>query len=503
MALFVTSTAVARRHGVYAIEQTPPAAIRATGTGTAVLIDQFPWGPAQKLTYFSSPADMINTIAPPGMSRLGQGYLATLRKQFGKLGVVRVLGTAAATATATIASITPTNLLTITLKYPGSAGNSVTWAVTAADDGNANHVNIAVSVTGASGTTTDIIHNLNVSGTGADQLPAADQLANMLLVGSVTKLASGIPAIGTGSFSTGADGTIDAAAYSGTPGAGDRGIAQCEGDKTVDFVFTGDPGNSLRAGVNAALEAHADLMTDRIAVINGNSGQAASAAQADVASYRSKRCVYVDPWVYIYDDTTGAKTLVTPAPFLASVATQLPPSTSVAWKAAEVQAMLHGIVDVEFDRGDAAANNTDAGIVTVIREPAGGFTFESAKNTFHPTDPTVGSIKRTRMAHYIARSIVTSLRPYTDSPNVPTNQQDEIDAVDNFMGDLKRNLKNDPNHNVHVVDYSLADVGSVNTTNSIQAGIFIIPLQVQISADQEKIFLSLQVGETVTVTPQL
>jgi phage tail sheath protein FI len=390
--------------------------------------------------------------------------------------------------------------MTVTLKYNGIAGNSVTWIVGAADDGDPNHFNLTVTVTGASGTTTDVVHNINISGTGADAIPS---VSSCLLIGSLTKLASGVPVVGGGTFAGGADGTITSTNYVGTQGAADQGIAKLESDKTIDHVFTGDPGNSLRAAVNAGLKAHADYMTDRIAWLNGNSGQTSAAAITDVANYRSLRAVYVDPWVYIYDDTTGAKTLVPPAPFAASVAAQLPPSTSIAWKASEVQALLSGVIDLEADRGDAAANQTDAGIVTMIREDLGGFTFESAKNTMYPSDPARGSIKRTRMGHFLARSITTSLRPYTDSPNVPANQQDEIDAVDAFLSGLKRNLSRDPNHNTHIVDYGIADVTAANPSASIAAGQFTLPVQVKISADQEKIFIGLQFGETVTVTATL
>src|SRR6266849_5236162 len=72
------------------------------------------------------------------------------------------------------------------------------------------------------------------------------------------------------------------------------------------------------------------------------------------SGYRSVRTVYTDPWVYVLDDVDGTKRLVPSAPFAASVAAQLSPSTSIAWKDPEVLAMLDAIVDVEFDRGNGA-----------------------------------------------------------------------------------------------------------------------------------------------------
>lgn len=496
MAVFVTSESQARRHGVYAIERTPPATIKKTGTGTVGLIETFPWGPSQTLTFFGDTASMINAMAPPGMDRTGSGYLSLIRKGFARLGIVRVLGTSAAKASANLPNVVPTSIVTVTLKYNGTAGNAVTWTVSNATDGDATHFNLTVTVSGASGVTTDTVQNINVTGS-ATTLPTAPELARLKLIGAITKLTGGRPINASGTFAGGVDGTINAGAWAGTAGTADVGIALFEANNTIDFVCAGDPGNTLRAGVNAALVAHANLKTDRMAVINGNSGITAAAAQTDVASYRSKRAIYVDVWPYIYDDVDGTKRLVPPGPFAASVGSLLSPSTSIAWKSSEAQTLLSGIVDLEANRGDLAADNTDAGIVTLQREESGGYTFESAKNTNYPVEPSTGSIKRTRMGHYIARSVVTSLRPYTDSPNVSSNQQDEFDAVDGFLSELKANVSKDPNHLPHIVNYSMAQISAINTTDDIQAGRFTIGADITISADQEKIFFSMNFGENV------
>lgn len=502
MALFITSKALARRHGVYAIERTPPAVIKATGTGTCAIVGQFPWGPSQVLTEATSTSDLINTLAPPGMSRTGSGYLSIIRKGFPRIKFVRVLGTSAAAASAILASSTPTNIITVTLKCKGTAGNAVTATVAPASDGDANHFNLTVAVTGVTGTTFDFIQNLNYSGTGADSVP---DLSKCFLIGSIVKDASGVPAAGTTAFSGGTDGTVLSSDYVGTAGAPDKGISLLERDKSIDHFFTDDPGggndsNSLRKAVNDGLVAHANRMTDRTAYVNGPQGQALADVTADVNRYRSEHVCYVDSWAYILDDTDGTKRLVPPAAFAASVAAQLPPSTSIAWKSPEVQALLSGIVGLEFDRGDAAATNTDNGVVTLIQEETGGFTFEAGVNTLNPVDPTRGTLNRTRMGHFLARSVVSSLRSYVDAPNVPSVQQDELIAVDNFLSKLKKAAAVDPAHNTHILDYAIDNVSAFNAQDDLNAGEFTIPASVQISPSQAKIFLSLQFGETVKVS---
>lgn len=493
--LIVTSTAQATNHGVYGIERQPPAVIRPTGAAVDAIVDAFPWGPDAAVYTVLDPADFANKFAPPGMSRTGGGYMAVAAKAYPLLKVVRAIGTAAVAASSAINKTGPTLLITVNLKYKGAAGNSCTATTSAASDGDTNHFNLAVSVTGASGTTTDTFQNLNYSAVGTVSTP---DFSKCFLVGSITASSTGVPIIGTTSFTAGSDGTIDAPTYVGTQGTGDKGMALFEGDKTIDFVFTGDPGNSLRAAVNAGLAAHADFMTDRMAFINGNSGMTLAAAQADVASYRSLRVCYQDNWAYQRDDVDGTQRLTPPSPFAVSVASNLSPSTSFSWKAQDAQQWMRAIVSLETARGPGGAYTNEAqGINTLQAEAGGGFTFECAVVTAAPTNPTKRKYKRTRMTHYIVKSCATSLRPYVDSPNVPFNQADQVAAVSEFLDQLKRNATTNPNALPHIVDFAFRDLKTYNSAVDLANDQFTIPADVQISSDQSKIFLSLQIGETV------
>lgn len=498
MPVFISTQSATNRHGTFAIERTPPAAITPTGTGVACLVDQLPWGPSQTLTVPAGLKDLYNQIAPPGFPHAGNmGWLAAIRKAWpqNQLRFVRVLGTTAAQATALVQTAGAVTVYTVTAKYPGLNGNSMTVTSSAASDGVAGHIKLAITITGASGTTTDTIDNLP---TNAAPSPAPD-LSKLLLTGALTFGVSGTVALGTVSFTGGLDGTINALAYSGTQGANDVGIAKMETDMSIRHVFVADPGNALRAGVNSALQAHAGFMGDRVAYINGNSGQTAAAAQTDVANYRSTRVVYCDPWVYILDDVTAAKTLVPGGPFAGSVAAQLSPSTPISWKNPEVIAMLAGINDLEADRGNNAGLNTTQGIVTFNREVNGGFTFESGVVANAPLDPTRTRLTRTRMGDYIAVSFINSTRPFVDGPNVPYNQQSIVQALDSFMSVLKKNANVDPNHRPHVLDYQISNLAAANAASDLANGLFFVPLDVQTSSGMDQILLSIRFGENVTV----
>lgn len=500
MALFITSTSAATRHGIYAIERAAPASIRAAGATVVAICEQFPWGPDGEVYTVESVRDFIDKFAPGGMDRTGAGYMSVIGKAWPVLKIVRVLGDDAAKATAALPDADPTDIITCTLKYKGAAGNDVVATITDATDGDVDHFNLEVSLTTAYGTTVDRLENMNYSGTGDDSAPT---FSKFKLLGAITKNNAGRPANGTVTFADGDDGTVTSAEYVGTQGAANKGIALFETDKSIDIVLTGDPGDSLRDAVNAGLKAHADYMTDRIAFINGDSDMTGAEARTDVANYRSLRVCYIDNWAFQRDDVDGTERLVAPATFAASVAANLSPSTSFSWKSSAVKRLLSSIVSLETVRGDGAYANELAGICTLQREELGGYSFEAAVNTYAPIDPSKKSYKRTRMGHYIAKAVVSSLREFVDSPNVEFNQQDEINAVHDFLDTLKRNVKTDPNNLPHIVDFAMRPFGDFNSDETQENGEFTIASDVKISPDQSRIFFSLQIGETVKVTAPL
>lgn len=495
--LFVSSKSAVNRHGVFAVEIAPPAAIKAIGTGVVGFVGQFPWGPDQELTIPDSWKAATDMFCPPGFDRNSTGYMALAGKGWPSLRIVRALPAAAVKASIALTAAGPTTIVTATAKYKGTAGNGITCVVSAADDADSNHFNLTVTKTGTSGTTVDTLRNLNFSGVGSDSVV---DFTKLKLLGALTKSNSGRPVNGTYTMASGADGSIVSSDYIGTAGTADKGIALLEKDLDIGVVVTDDSGNTLRAAVNAGLVAHAILMGDRLAVISGNSGLSTSAVRTDVANYRSSdRIVYVDLWYKKYDES-GVKQLTYPAPIMASVIAQISPSTSPGWKAKEVREMLREIVELESDRGESAGGNTDQGIATLIKEVSGGFTFEAGVLTYAAVDITKKNVTRRRMADYIAKSVTLSLREITDSPNVEENQTNVVSAIDAFLSGLKRAKSLDPNHTPHILDYKILPVSETNTQADLDAGEFTVQADIKTSSAMEKIFFAVRLGETVQIT---
>ena len=506
MGLFIKSTTNLVRHGAFAVEVQPPLIITGAGTGTASCVGQFPWGPVATLIEPESVPDMINTIAPAGMDHTGSAYMAVTGKYFPALQIVRILGAGSMASYVTLTDqTTPAHTLTLTLKCPGTAGNAVSYSITAATDGVTGHFNLTVWVTGVSGTTTDSLQNLNYSGTGADSVP---DLSGCYLLGSITKSAPGDTFVPTNSstfFSHGSDGAaITSATYAGTPGTGNSGLALLEGAQT-NVVFVDDPGSTIVDAVNEALIAHQILTGDREVFMCGPTGQTPTAVLANVVTLgasTSEGAMYFDGWCNVADDATGALHLVPFAPYAASARVQYPPSTSIAWKAPEMQAVFQTIVSLEFNRGtNAIAANTLHGVATVIAEQNGGFSIEADVLTVNPVNPAIGKETRIAVGLYIAKSLTQSTRPMIDAANVSVNQDAIYTATYNFLDGLKSAASGqDPQHNTYIVDFGIQPIDQANTTAQLQGNQLRLPFQVTTGASIAQLLFQMQFGQTVVVT---
>jgi len=87
-----------------------------------------------------------------------------------------------------------------------------------------------------------------------------------------------------------------------------------------------------------------------------------------------------------------------------------------------------------------------------------------------------------------------------DAPNVAANWALLTAPLKSLMETLKQNAVTDPNNLPHVVDYTIPDLAAFNTTASLAAGNFFLPLDVQTSSAMEQIFLTIRFGEGVTVS---
>lgn len=509
--------------GVSAQKIPAAAIIVAAGFSVAVGVAQFPWGPTGGVsgtvtgveTYPDSYTDLLQLYNPAGSNRINSAYLALVRNQWGpQLGIVRVVGPTATNAACTISSVTPTQIFTVTAAYVGALGNSIVITVAAASDGNANHFNLIATLTGPSGTTTETYQNLNISGTGADVLPPSivgiggcatlgqvgSQTPTSVLIQKITKLAAGLPVVGNTTMSTGTDGTVASLEYVGTQGTGGAwGFALLEGDKACDYVWIDDPGSSLRAAVNTGFLNHVTYMGgSQIGFTNGNAGQTTAAAQTDKASYVSDWLVYLDPWVYVIDDVVGSLQLVPGSSTGASMATQMNPALSLAWRDVGGKLLSNRVTALEAYRGQAAATNTSSGITTFDAAPVVPGSGTGPK-FYLEQDVTTSGLDLTvaRMDQFIAKSVTQSWQPYVNAPQVALYQQDLLNSLQTFLQGLKDNAAT-PTLGPFISDYSMPTLTSSKA--QLAAGQFQATTQVSYAGSMKQLIFALQSGVGITVT---
>jgi len=494
--IFVANTSQMTTHGVYGIETSVPALAQQSGTAVTAIVGQFPWGPVGVVTDINSPGDLVRLFSPVGMSRSSTGYLAASRKPFARLKVVRVLSSTAVAAFKALSNAVPTVITTVTLKSKGVAGNGVTVTVANPSDGDANHFKLTVTVTDTFGATSESWDNVNLSGVGADTV---FDLSSAALVGSIVKNAAGRPVNGTFSFAGGTDGTaITAADYSGTPTAGDLGLAALENDASIRHVFVDDCGASIRAAVNAAIMAHVDSMGDRQGYIDGPSGETQAAAKTNVASYRSQNVVYCVPWVQQLDDS-GNTISVPPSSYVAALTASKSPSTSPAIKdvaSARVLANIRGVVtNYGIGRADLSLN----GIAVLFREDTGEFHLEDGVNTLAPIDAARKNITRTRMLMMIVSDLRSLLKTYTDAPNIQELWDQIYQVTYDYLKPLLDNKRKDFINLPFVENFLIEPMSSVNTEQTAAQGLCFVSIKVKTAQDARWIPILAQVGPTVSI----
>lgn len=505
---FVSSLGEARQlPGVYVLEVDPPPPSQSPGTDWVGFVGRFAWGPANTVVVIDSTQQYLNTFAPGGQGYTATGYRALARTVQAQLKIVRAIADDAATASMRLATATPADIWTVAAKYPGALGSSVTIVISAADDAVSTHFNATVTL----GTEVEVYRNLSAI-TG--RISAPDITASKILgtfaaftanVGSSTRPVNGtyvlgITATNASTLVAGADGTIAAADYSGTAGAGDAGIAKFEGDPDVTILCTDDCGSSLRVAVNTALVAHCVAETGRMCIITGDSGGSPSAAMSDIgtnaSAYRGEVATYLANWVNVRD-AAGALQLNPPCAFEAGALAHMPRHLGSHWKDERNARYYRGIASLEWAPGRAnAILMRNLGVDYLVPTAGGAFAPKNGITTSLTAGKT--SIARRRLADFIARGITAGQEAYEGGPIDPVTRSEQLSRVKAFLQPLKDAAKRGEAATTEVIDgYA---VTTLSSAEDLAAGVHRISVRVKSFATQDYIVFVLSVGPTVTIT---
>lgn len=499
MPLFIDNLALQRAPGVFPIELAPPVVIQGQVLGYIGFVFQGEWGPMGVVTEPSGSAEFNAMYFPPGSPHTSSGYYALMRRKRMPLRPVRVLPTSVAPATAVTTEAAGTGTYTVTARYPGSLGNSITVTWRAATDGDAAHRDLEVTLTNTlTGTTTERIRNV-VLNTNIDLTVNSAYLpgGSNLLASLTFSTGSALPAAGTsatlGATTAGANGTAVAADYA-------TALALLALRTDLYVVTTDDPGSSLRDAVNDALVAHVGATRRSIAVYQG-ADQGASWSSVKTAvngsspTYRSDRSLPQGAWVNVQDDA-GVERVTPWATFIASALVNTEPQQSHAWRDERVTSLYSGVASIyaPFNTADddIQGDATEQGIGLPVKTAAGHAALHDRTSSL--TTGKKFTITR-RLKDYFARALVDGLQSYVNGSNWRGKHLEIKALVDAFLaGESPDGRPNDPR-----VTAFATSIDSVNTAVSIAAGNFSLLIDGTTPSVMEKLGLLFNIGETVTV----
>lgn len=451
--------------GIYIDEINPPGKVTNLGSAVVALVGAFQMGPYDPTTIGSS-KQLLSTFGQGNY----KGFKCLNGKTFTNLVVTRVAGTSKKAAFATLkdGGTTPADSVTVTAKYEGVYGNTMTAKCLTATSGTVGEFNILVTY----GTTTELFENLTLAA-----LPVTGDLAVISLFTGATKT----PAINqTVTLTQGSDGTVTTADYV-------TALEKLEGYDGITLVISDNPTEDI----NLALIAHCNKMGDRVPILALPQGTTKTAAIAAIANLRSAgdRGILVWPWLYQYNMYTNKTELSNPSAWAASLICQIPEEWDPA--IADGAKYTTGIKGLEFQN----LNRQDyielknAGIMAFEFDKDIGYKIKSGVTM--STNSALCMVFRRRMSDRITTEIGVALKPYQNKIMTEDNEADCLGAVTRYLQDYKDKKR--------IKAYKV-DGESMNTDTSRANGEFHILIIVQLYASMRYIVLHAQIGETVLIS---
>lgn len=430
--------------GVYIDVVPPQPIINGSPTNFAGLVGVGSWGPLNSPVPFSKPDDCAAIFGYPTVRNYDiASYVAASYKVGGGINYygVRVSDGTDAAATATIQS----TCLTLTGKYTGSRGNGITWAIqTGSKPGS---FCLVIAFPGRAPERFD-----NITGTGNAFWVAAAAAVNngtqyrpkSAYVVASAGAGTTAPAIATGSFTGGTDGTsgVTAATLMGSDTSPRTGMYALRNTGVDNFTLCDNTDATTWANqVAFALSENSYAILGRP---SGDTITAAAAARVSSAIDTQWGKIITGDYTTFYDDYNGYARLISPTAFALGILGNLSPEISPLNKA------LGGVVSTQATASNTAYSSAElslantGGIDLVIGPPStpGGnyFSFATGLNT--SSNSAASGDEWTRLTNFIARSlnsyaagsIVGKLQ--SKRPDDPTRTKAKM-LLDSFFSGLK------------------------------------------------------------------
>ena len=502
MPTIVSSASAAGYPGVYAILVSPPRVIRGISLGYIGYIGQFDAGPVFKGYLPQSGDDLVQTFEPKGVPRKKSGWYGLMAQLSAPWFIVGVKGSGYSSA-----SLSKTGTggnLVITASSPGVWANAMTVALSAASGGDATKRDITVTLTDpTTKTTQEIYRNVSMGQDMTAAVASSRLLASIAFTGTMTVW----PANFSSLMSTGTPGSDGAA-----PVASDYQAAldQLALEGNVRIVVTDDCGDTIRAAVNSNVVTHCTNLYNRVCHITGNKGLDWATTKTDKASYTSELATYYGSWVQVYDDSGTTLVDVPLSIFGAAIRANIPVHWSIANHDPQATKYLQNIkgssasysVASDAIRGEATTNQIVLPIQGVGPQPGTRGPWQLLHGRTCNLTSGYQYEVTTWYRLYLVICLAPQLDPYVNGPN-DLDSALEIQGVVNAWLEGEVALKHlssslDSDGVTRLPAFS-TDINGVNTGATMALGDFYISIDGHTPGVRERMFLNVNVGETVSV----
>lgn len=480
-------------YGVNTLEVQPRPSVKGVSTSVVGMVALLPWGPVGEVVSITNAAEFLQRFYPDTLAAVKDtttypALRALLNKPLFTRGGLRVVRPAVTGAdSADSGAVTAGDgSVTITARYAGALGNSISYQFTAASGGNAAERDVVITAPGYLATYKDVA------------FAAIASLSDALVTFSATG-ATAMPDAGSATALTGGtDGTVAAGDVTDAIDLFGADVAD------ADVVFVAECPSAIVDDVNTGLKALAALGGPFV-VLSTVPSQERATAITYVEDYRDTAGNSLYPWPRVKTPdtytTANTETVVDGNAFVAAAIANVP-----AWLSPGGNGKLQGGVDLLAGitgLEDETANRTgldalnDAGIAPFARYRGIGFVIRNARTTALTGRTKVQS---RRYTSYLMESIAELLSLYVERPLDLDAESEQlgpvtgaaVQAIDGFL-------------QAEVDDSHMARFGMdpfASSPADLAAGRWYLDISARYFASMDEIVLRFQGGESVTVTEQ-
>ena len=355
-----------------------------------------------------------------------------------------------------------TTTLTLTAKYTGTTGNTLSASIGAGSQANSTRLTVTLP-----GQLPEVFDN----------------------VGAATSTAS------TATFSSGTDGatTITSAVLIGQDTVPRKGMYALRGtgasvamlaDADDSTQWTNQVAYGLSEGVYMIMTGPAgDTIANAVSV----------KATAGIDSYAAK--LLFGDWIYINDNVNNQVRLISPQGFVAGLLGNLSPEQS------SLNKQIQGIVATQKSYASQQYSNAElqvlgqAGIDVITNPVPGGRYFGARFGHNTSSNAVVHGDNYTRMTNYIASTLNAGMGIYVGTLISPTQMQRAKATLDNFLQNMA-SKQPDP----MIADWQVVLDASINPQSQTALGLEIGNVKVVYLSIAEVLVINLEGGQSVQIT---